>query len=194
MKFSPFVEKKGWQKSPVSPMEIVRLFSKLRIKEGFELIAYIFRSDIGGNGAVWAVPEGCFPDVDECEKLHDAFGTPKPGCAISPFSVVEIDGTPESYIQKSIFVREILEFGAFWHGLSWSLHEIIDTKPPDLEWYEDVEDLSPKVVMGEKVRVEFYTLSEFIVRAVCKHEDVYEGEMFESSMRVIASGERGYLL
>ncbi|MBO8180960.1 MAG: hypothetical protein H0Z19_10900 [Archaeoglobus sp.] len=59
-------------------MEIVKLFSKLRVKEGFELVAYVFRSDMGGNGVVWAVPEGCFPDVEECEKLDDALGAPKP--------------------------------------------------------------------------------------------------------------------
>lgn len=193
-KFSPLNVREGWQKSPISPMEIVKLFSKLRVKEGFELVAYIFRSDIGGNGVVWAVPEGCFPDVDECERLDDTLGTPKPHCAISPFSVVEMDGSPESYLQKSIFVRELLEFGAYWHGLSWTLHEIIDSKPPDLEWHEDVEDLSPKVVRGEKVKVEFFTLSEFLGRAVYKHEDVYEGEMFESDVSVVASGEGGYVL
>ena len=189
-----FDVKEGWQKSPVSPMEIVRLFNKLRIKEGFELIAYVFRCDMGGNGVVWAVPEGCFPDVSECEKLDDALGAPKPHCAISPHHVVEMDGSPESYIQKSIFVREIEEFGGYWHGLSWSLHDIIDSKPEGFEWHEDVDDLSPKVVMGEKVKVEFFTLSEFLGRAVYRHEDVYEGEMFESSVRVIASGEGGYVL
>jgi len=193
-KLSPLNVKGGWQKSPVSPMEIVKLFSKLRVKEGFELVAYVFRCDMGGNGVVWAVPEGCFPDVDGCEKLGDALGAPKPRCAISPFSVVEIDYSPESYIQKSIFVREILEFGAYWHGLSWSLHDIIDTKLHDLEWHEDVEDLSPKVIMGEKVKVEFFTLSEFLGRAVYRHEDVHKGEMFESDVSVVASGEGGYVL
>jgi len=167
-KLSPLDVKKGWQKSPISPMEIVKLFSKLRVKEGFELVA--------------------------CERLDDTLGTPKPRCTISPYSVVEMDGSPESYIQKSIFVREIEEFGAFWHGLSWSLHDIIDSKPEDVEWHEDVDDFSPKVVMGEKVKVEFFTLSEFLGRAVYRHEDVYEGEVFESDVSVVASGEGGYVL
>ena len=48
--------------------------------------------------------------------------------------------------------------------------------------------------MGEKVTVEFFTLSEFIGRAVYRHEDVYRGEMFETSRRVIASGGAGYIL
>jgi hypothetical protein len=184
----------GWQKSPVSPMEVAKLFKRIRVKDGFELIAYVFRSSVGGNGIVWAVPEGYFPDVSECERLGDLMRTPKPRCAISPHHVVEVDGSPGSYIQKSIFIREIEEFGAFWHGLSWSLHEIIDSKPKGFKWYEDVEDLSPKVVMGEKVTVEFFTLSEFIGEAVYRHEDVYEGEMLESSRRVIASGGMGYVL
>lgn len=175
-------------------MELVRLFNRLRVKRGFELIAYVFRSGGNGNGVVWAVPEGCFPEVDECERLDTLLKTPKPRCAISPFSVVEMDHSPESYIQMSIFVREVCEFGALWHGQSWSLHDIIDRKPSGFEWYEDVEDLSPKVFMSKKVKVEFFTLTEFITRSVYRHEDVYEGEMFESSEREIASGGPGYIL
>lgn len=34
---------------------------------------------------------------------------------------------------------------------------------------------------------------ENYVRAIYRHEDVYEGEIFESSARVIASGEGGYV-
>lgn len=36
----------------------------------------------------------------------------------------------------------------------------------DFEWFEDVRDLRPRVIMDEKVSVEFYTYSEYISRAV----------------------------
>jgi hypothetical protein len=74
------------------------------------------------------------------------------------------------------------------------LHEIINGKPKGFKWYEDVYDLSPKVVMGERVMVEFFTLSEFIQKAVYRHEDVYKGQVFESSRKVVASGGAGYVL
>ncbi len=187
--------KQGWQKSPVSPMDVLKLFKGIKIKDGFELIAYIFRKGLNGNGVVWAVPEGYFPEVDECERLDEFLNPPKPDNAISPMHVIEGDGSPESYIHTSIFIREMWEFGALWHGLSWGLHEIIDYEPEGFEWHEKVDlDLQPKVIMGEKIKVEFFTLCEFIERAVYRHEDIFEGYVFDSRRELIATGGRGYVL
>ncbi len=183
----------GWQKSPISPMEVLRLFKGIRIKDGFELIAYIYRSGLNGNGVVWAVPEGYFPEIEECERLDYFLHPPKPEKAIPPMHVIEGDGSPESYINASLFIREMWEFGALWHGLSWGLHEIIDRKPEGFTWYKKM-DLRPKVIMGEKVRVEFFTLCEFIERAVYRHEDVFEGYVFDSRREMIATGGRGCVL
>lgn len=44
---------------------------------------------------------------------------------------IEGDGSHWSYLSASIFMREINEFGASWHGCSWSTHEIIDKNPSD---------------------------------------------------------------
>jgi hypothetical protein len=38
------------------------------------------------------------------------------------------DGTPESYMEASLLMRELGEFGALWHGRSWGTHEIIGKK------------------------------------------------------------------
>jgi len=45
--------------------------------------------------------------------------------------VIEGDDSHWSYLSASIFLREIHEFGAFWHGCSWSTNEIIDKHPSD---------------------------------------------------------------
>lgn len=182
----------GWQKSSLSPMKILGLFDKLRILEGYELVGYIFRRGGNGNGVVWAVPEGISAELSECEKLDDVLKTPKPRLAVNPEFVIEVDGSPESYLQKSILIRELYEFGALWHGASWSLHRIIGRKPKGFEWFEEVRDLSPKVIMGTKIIVEFYTVSKFIEKAVYRHEDVYD--VFRSREKIVASGGGGYIL
>jgi hypothetical protein len=49
-----FFQVKGdWQKSPVSPMDVINLFDRIRIRDGYELVAYVFRGRMGGNGVVW---------------------------------------------------------------------------------------------------------------------------------------------
>ncbi len=108
--------KDGWQVSPLSPMKIVELFDRVKVREGYELVGYIFRSGGNGNGAVWAVEAGSCPEVEECVRTDNIIKTPKPIAALPPEVVLEVDGTAESYLQKSILVRELYEFGALWHG------------------------------------------------------------------------------
>ncbi len=45
-------EKEGWQKSKADPMEILKIFPGIRIRDGFVLRAYVFRSGMSGNGFV----------------------------------------------------------------------------------------------------------------------------------------------
>ncbi len=162
----------GWQKSPVSPMEVLRLFDRLSLKEGFELVAYVFRSGLRGRGVVWAVPEGHFPEIRECERL-DSAGTPRPKSAVSPSMVLDGDGSPESYIQASLFLREMEEFGALWDELEWGLHEIIDGVPEGYGIPEGV-DPRPKVILEERPVTEFLTV-QLLERRIYRHFDVFEG-------------------
>ena len=39
------------------------------------------------------------------------------------------DGTPQSFLQASIFAREASEVGAMWHGRSWSIGRIQFSDP-----------------------------------------------------------------
>ena len=50
----------GWSVSDVDPMAVLDLFSALRLRSGFELVAYRFREsgNGNGNGVVWAVSAG----------------------------------------------------------------------------------------------------------------------------------------
>lgn len=184
--------REGWQKSPLSPMKIVELFDRVKVRKGYQLVGFIFRSGGNGNGVVWAVESGYEPNLEDCDKMDNFLKTPKPRMAIPPECVLEVDGSAESYLQKSIFVRELHEFGALWHGVSWGHHIIIDRKPADFEWHEEVVDLRPKVYMGNVVIVEFYTLSRFVEEAVYRHLDIYD--FFRTETEVVASGGPGYIV
>ncbi len=179
--------KQGWQKSPVSPMEILELFKGIRIRKGYVLRGYIYREGMNGIGIVWALPESEFPEVEECERL-DALGTPKPRNALNVIDVLEGDGSPQSYISASIFYREMLEFGALWHGLSWGLHDIIEEKPE----FWGATDLRPKVIFGKKIRVEFFTLCGLFRWRIFKHTDVFTDYKIKPNVTVVAEGGRGY--
>lgn len=177
-------------------MEVLKIFPNIWIKEGYVPRAYVFTGNIGGFSVVWAMPEDSeFPDVDElgASKHSD---TPKPENALYFTEVIEGDNSPESYIQTSLFVREMYEFRAFWHDLWWSTHEIVDKKSEEWEDYEweDVEDLRPKVVFRNIITVEFYTFSMTKIRAVYRYRDVYtSGYRFKSKEDVVAYGGGGFV-
>jgi len=187
----------GWQKSRASPMDVLRIFPGIWVKKGYVLRAYVFRSGSGGNGIVWAMPENSvFPEVEECERLDDVLSSPKPYNAVPFTEVIEGDGSLQSYIMASIFVREMFEFGASWHGRQWSEHEIVGRRRRkwDVEWLEDVDSLRPRVVSGRNVVVEFFTYSRLGVEAVYRHRDIYLHKYrFRSEVEVVAAGGVGYV-
>ncbi len=182
----------GWQKSPVSPMEILKLFDGIWIKKGYVLRGYIYREKMNGVGVVWALPESEFPEVEECERF-DVLRAPKPRNALNVIDVLEGDGSPRSYIHTSIFYREMLEFGALWHGLSWGLHDIIEEKP---EFFDVVDlDLKPRVIFGKfgkGIRVEFFTLCGLFRWRVFKHTDTFTDYKIKPHVTVVAEGGKGY--
>ena len=80
---------------------------------------------------------------------------------------IEGDGSPLSYFQMSMFLREMAELGSIWHCASWSHHDLISAAEqlPQKEWTwyqpEPVE-WCPVVWMDEDQRwnVTFYTHNE----------------------------------
>lgn len=126
-------ERDGWTKSAVNPNTLLRCFPALRLKNGFVLRAYVYRDGSGnGNGVVWAMPANtCFPEPERCPRVEDAWlAPPKPPGALENYmAAVEGDGAPWSYLSASILARELREFGALWHGCSWSTHAILGSDP-----------------------------------------------------------------
>jgi hypothetical protein len=136
----------GWSKSTVDPMQLLSVFTSLRLKPGLVLRAYLFREGSNGNGVVWAMPEDSpFPEPAACFEamrnrrkspatphgFPDFLGEPPmpPQAQKDIMNAIAGDGTPWSYLSASIFCREAGEFGAMWHGCEWSAHELLGRGP-----------------------------------------------------------------
>lgn len=211
----------GWSKSEVDPMKLLAVFSSLRLKKGLILRAYQFRSRRNGNGIVWAIPESfAFPEPEEClwldETLLEVFRPP--GALDDLMEAIEGDGTPWSYLSASLFAREIAEFGAMWHGCSWSTHVILGSDPwglfrgfirrnssekgpsggpKDWRWLEPKpREWRPMVCEDSgNIVVKFYTFSGLVHEAIYRHLDTYKpGKYhFKSDVKVIAEGPGGFI-
>ena len=215
----------GWTKSTADPMKLFGVFRPLRLKDGFALRAYQYRDGCGnGNGLVFAMPDGSpFPAPEECrpeppEHPEDYWPLPFPAEAERDMMrPVEGDGEPWSYVLASILARELGEFGALWHGCSWSTHTILGENPlvsgrkggalppgegpsgdaKDWVWAESKPRQWEPTVLKESghVVVRFYTYSGLGQEAIHKHLDAYEPGCyaFETERAVIAEGQEGYV-
>jgi len=93
------------------------------VKAGFVLRAYLYRSHAGGNAVVFAVP------ADDPVLVPTSFDD-RPAHALESYlDALEADGSPQSYLAVSLFAREVSELGAYWHGLNWSMKEVLGTDP-----------------------------------------------------------------
>ena len=124
-------ERDGWSVSDCDPNDLIGVFKALRLKAGFAVHAYEFRSGGNGNGIIWAAPaDAPLLAPEDCPKLDDVFlGPPKPPGALPLMEAIKGDGSPWSYLSASILAREATEFGARWHGCVWSAQKIV-AKPP----------------------------------------------------------------
>ena len=107
--------------------DIVSLFSRLAVRGGIQLVTLAARAGIGGNGWTYALPH----DTQVPTPTHlDAAATfppiPPKGALPDVMDGTEGDGSLRSYVQASILRRELRELGAWWHGLEWSTHTLLD--------------------------------------------------------------------
>ena len=210
----------GWIKSPVDPMNLVSVFEPLRIKSGYVLRAYQFVAGNNGNGFVWAMPvDAEFPDPEDCPRVEGVFlEPPKPAAALdNVMDAIEGDGSPWSYMCASILMRELAEFGAMWHGCSWSEHRVLDKSPWSREddqgqesaaertaspaemweWLEtQPDDWRPLMERKrQRVHVMFLTLSGLGREAIYRHVDSYKVGSYQpkTSRQEIVRGAGGYV-
>lgn len=128
-----------WGRSPRDPMRLLPIFRRIRLQQGWRLVAYQWLDGGGGYVRVYGLPEGApFPDPAACmtrerrpatedhPEYDDDFPLP-PRATQDLGALVEVDGTPESYAEKALFLQEVKEFGAYWHGIGWSDCRLVDS-------------------------------------------------------------------
>ena len=196
----------GWSRSPADPMRVLAVFQHLHLEPGWVLRAYQYIAGFNGNGVVWAMPaDAPFPVPAAGDD------TPHPPGALHFTRVLLGDGTPDSYLQASLLVRELGEFGARWHGVEWPTHRVLDANPllessqgrsefpgptpaPEAWRWEEPrpERWAPLVQMWtDEVLVTLHTFSPLGVEAVYRHVDRYHraaGYRFTTQRTCLATG------
>lgn len=121
-----------------------------------------------------------------------------------------------SYLQASLFFREMREFGALWHGVSWDEHEIIYSSRGGCNFHHSTECTTFREIMekcywtGERpgswkpsviehedtFTVRFYSCRCLEVDAIYLNNDIYARGDHTSgrfSQKSIAEGPGGYI-
>lgn len=199
----------GWSKSTIDPADTLAVFDVLRLKPGFVLRAYRFREGGNGNGVVWAMPaDAGYPEPNECPRGDGFLSPPKPKGALDDvMDAVEGDGSPWSYLCASLAKRDLGEFGAMWHGCSWSVHSILGSDPtrrcsriiqtPSAAWAwgePRPAEWKPQMMMdGSTVKVQFFTYSPLGEEQIYRHTDRFRAGSyrFTTKTTTVATGQGG---
>lgn len=176
-----------WFVSAVNPGAALVRLPGLRLKPGFRLVSYLYRTDKNDHkGIVWAVPED-LSTTNLLEAVLDRAGDlnnpPKPQGALSDiFLALEGDRSAASFLVASILRREFAEFGAAGKHRRWAHHRLIDRVPSQLQpdWKTPPPpELSPRVRLfpDGRAAVEFFSCRVVAPIAIFRHVDQYgEGE------------------
>ncbi len=203
-------------------------FPRLRLREGYRLVSYQYVESGNGNGFTFVIPEGMEPPGPSQLGVHSRGGFFSPYVAGRPritgpkgmdpdvSRYLEGDGSPLSYLEASLWVREMAELGAVWHGSWWSAHSVLVADPrlgeegcgvegSELDMLRradwklagpETDEWRPRVTLhpaGGAV-VEFYTYCGLGTCQVTKHVDRYfQGYSFSSRHQVVLEGGLGYL-
>lgn len=179
----PAPNKEGrWFVSTVDPAEALAKLPSLWIRPGIRLVTYLRQDQKGGIGSTVAIP-GILSSTEQLEmaieQVSQASPTPVPeGSVPNLMESLEGDGSLASFLQSSIFLREIRECGRFGAYARWVHHRYVTAPPPKVAWQwrnKPPEDFSPKVVLrpdGEVI-VEFYSCRVQKPVTLFRHLDRY---------------------
>ncbi len=196
---------------PYDPAALFQFYPCLKLKKGFHIDSH-FTSNPGSRsssrGYVYVIPDGYKLPIPESVELDEALwlylSWGEAGSEVVNLpewahedvaSFLEGDGSPLSYFQSSIFVRDLYELGASWHGLQWGVNKVLvsyDQIPKDEKWtwHEPKPDNWLPLVWKDKNddwNVSFYTHDD-MKSEIIFHNDIYrKGYSFEVFCFTIAS-------
>ena len=202
----------GWSVATYDPNLLFDAFPRLQLRDGFRLAAYQYYDGGNGNGFAFAIPaDKWLPEPAEgLDFGWSSSGAPiliSAGHALPEWVHYEVaqflegDGSPLSYFQASIFMRELQEMGAFWHGCSWSTHEVLTSAAqiPKQKWQwqeKRPREWRPTVQQNPfgLWQVVFYSHTGLEQERIVLHRDTFEeGYQFSTEEKTIALGEGGYI-
>jgi hypothetical protein len=229
----------GWTLAPYDPNELISIFSCIHLKQGYHLESYQGQDKSGNSSAyIFVLPENrTLPKRSPRKALDDLLdadmGIVEKKSALRSFiykvlgiffpryrplptwadrdieSCLEGDGTPLSYFQASLCLREIYELGAIGHCAYWSHHTLVTApqQPPVVEWlpqnqdpmewtwYEpEPEGWCPTIWKdeNEKWNVTFYTIDTMGADLVFHNDTFINGYEYETFSTSIAHYPGGY--
>lgn len=205
--------RQGWSLASFDPNILLDAFPLLQLRDGHQLAGYQYYEGGNGNGFVFAIPaRRWLPDPPEDGLSFDwspsgapvfqASEPPLPEWAHADVErYLEGDGSPHSYFQASIFMRELREMGAHWHGSSWSTHEVLTSAAQIAKQRWKWKTVKPRdwrpVVRREPEglpQVVFYSHSGLGRERILLHRDTFtEGYRFDEAEDIVALGEGGYV-
>ncbi|NJK32118.1 MAG: hypothetical protein HC927_06710 [Deltaproteobacteria bacterium] len=188
-----------WTECTIDTDALFGELSGVWLRPGWRLRAYAYRVGSNGNGVVWALP----PEAPDPAPLGTIRGSlhypPRPAGARSCREALTGDGSLLSYMHASILIRELGEFGALWHGVSWGAHQLIEWLPADEPWKFELRlpwRLGPRVVRhDDAVSVVFYSVNHECVVRLLRHVDYYprgEYQVWRGEIEA-ARGGPGYI-
>jgi hypothetical protein len=208
----------GWILYPCNPTVILNAFPHLRLDAKKKIAGYYYQELIGGNVLLSVIDKNTnisFPDNLSELSVFDK----KTKDERDIMSYIRGDKSPDSYIEASLLSREYPEISAFWHGIEWDTHSIIDDdrilqkdennknifskfpdiselNSPDWKWTEGKPlHYDPVVIFGnDTVQVQFYTYSGRHPQKIVRHTDVYTNNSYKpiSEDIILATGKYGY--
>lgn len=171
----------------VCSLDVDAIFAEvptLRLRSGWRLRGYAYRTGGDGQGFVVALPPG-LPDPHPLGAMPGSLFEPPLVAGRRPaFEALTGDGSDASYLHASILLRELAEFGALWHGTSWGDHHLVEAVPSDWPWTSErwlPRSLAPKVVhRGADVRVELVSFCTIELVRLVRHVDVYAAGTYQA--------------
>lgn len=202
----------GWSLATFDPNLLFDAFPLLQLRDGFHLAAYQYCEGGNGNGFAFAIPaRRWLPDPPEGGFNFEGSSAAPIFCSTGAMlpewvhadveNFLEGDGSPLSYFQASIFMRELREMGAYWHGCSWSTHEVLTSAAQISKQHWNWKKHKPRewrpVVRQEACgfrQVVFYSHTGLGQEQIVIHRDTFtEGYRFSAEEEIIALGEGGYV-
>lgn len=199
----------GWNLDEKGPEKIVKGFSNVKVKSDYKLIGYRYIEGGNGNGVVWAIPKSIkAPKVNECETLKEyLLSPPKPREALENYMlVIEGDKSPFSYLQAAILNHELGEYGANWHGMSWSCDIILPLSDEIIKnlgknaYKWDMEEEEPKIIEPhfyfneeEEPEVVFYTINDIGIVTFNEYKHIFSKENYTMKVerKILGTAGRG---